>query len=188
MLLPEPGCGEMNLTLGSSWPMYLLLSSKRAGCPCSNPRTSVQNMPASCATAWYLWLQPLQSTWLTGLAGTAPVATDVPVIAAVAAVAAVAAPALPVIVIWQMTARPIAGTSSSRHLRPPPGGDPRPNRAEEPRADQGVRMRQPSRSCVPPRFQAVPLADGHAGVTVSRFETLCRTESNNDRQQPSITC
>ena len=77
--------------------------------------------PASFLTVPYSGLQPLQSSSLTGLGATAPVAT------ALAVVAAVAAPAVPVRLSWQMTAMPIAGTSSSRHFRLPAGGDPRPD-------------------------------------------------------------
>jgi hypothetical protein len=36
------------------------------------------------------------------------------------------------------------------------------------------------------QFQAVPLADGHATVTVPRPRRF-RTESNNQRKRPSMT-
>src|SRR5713226_5965649 len=99
-------------------------------------------MPATLRTVPYFGLQPLQSSSFTELGAT--------LVTAVVLVARVAAPALPVMVIWQMTAAPIAGTSSSRHLRPAPGGDPLPSLAADRRDDQGVRMRDPSRSRVPP--------------------------------------
>src|SRR5437879_13299448 len=58
-----------------------------------------------------------------------------------------------------------AGTSSSRHLRPAAGGDPRPNFAEDFHDDQDVRMGEalPAHACR--QSQAVPLADSHADVT-----------------------
>ena len=109
---------------------------------------SVHKAPASFPTVWYLWLQPLQSSSLAELGATAPVATVV----AVFAVAAVAdAPAEPARLSWQMTAAAIAGTSSSRHLRPPAGGDSRPDLVEVLHGDQGVRMAIPSRSCAAAR-------------------------------------
>jgi hypothetical protein len=77
------------------------------------------------------------------------------------------------------------GTSSSRHLRRPVGGDPRPNLVEDPRDDQGVRICDPSRSRMPPAPYHSGLR-GHAGMTVSLYETLFRTESNNHGKQPSM--
>ena len=91
--------------------------------------------------------------------------------AVLAVVAAVAAPAEPVRLSWQTAAKPIAGTSSSRHFRLPVGGDPRPELADDPHADQGVRMCDPSRSRVP-SVPVRPRPVDHAGVTVPRYETL----------------
>jgi len=64
-----------------------------------------------------------------------------------------------------------AGTSSSRHFRRAAGGDPRPDLAEDFRADQDVRMDQafPARACR--QLQAVPWPTV-ADVTVPRYETL----------------
>ena len=115
-MLPEPGVLEMNLTLGSSWPTYHLLSMNRSALPFTILMGSVHRSPASFLTVPYFGLQPLQSSSLTALGATAPVAA---VVAVFAAVAAVAATAEPVTLSWQMTAKPSAGTSSSRHFRPP---------------------------------------------------------------------
>ena len=104
---------------------------------------SVHRAPASFPIVWYLWLQPLQSSSLAEFGATAPVATLVP---AFAVAAEVDAPAEPVRLSWQMTAAATAGTSSSRHLRPPAGGDSRPDLVEGLRGDQGERMAIPSRS------------------------------------------
>jgi hypothetical protein len=65
-----------------------------------------------------------------------------------------------------------AGTSSSRHFRRAVGGDLRPDLAEDFRDDQDVRMGEPFPAHACRQSQAVPLADGHADVTVSRYETL----------------
>ena len=65
-----------------------------------------------------------------------------------------------------------AGTSSSRHLRRAAGGDPRPDLAEDFRDDQDVRMGEPFPAHACRQSQAVPLADGHADVTVPLYETL----------------
>ena len=91
--------------------------------------------------------------------------------AVLAVVAVVAAPAEPVRLSWQTAAKPIAGTSISRHFRLPVGGDPRPELADDPHADQGVRMCDPSRSRVP-SVPVRPRPVDHAGVTVPRYETL----------------
>ena len=107
---------------------------KRLALPLTILIGSVHRLPASFLTVPYFALQPLQSSSLTGFGAT-------PVTAAFAVVAAVAATE-PVTLSWQMTARPIAGTSNSRHFRLPAGGDPRPA--------QGMRMCDPSRSRVPP--------------------------------------
>ena len=116
---------------------------------------SVHRAPASFATAWNFLLQPLQSSSLAELGATAPVAT---VVAVFAAAAEADAPAGPERLSWQTTATPIAGTSSSRHLRHPPGGgDPRPDLVEGLLDDQGERMAIPSahaRPPVPMRIQA----------------------------------
>ncbi len=88
MVLPEPGVLERNLTLGSSWPTYHLLSMKRPALPFLMLMGSVHRSPASFLTVPYFGLQPLQSSSLTGLGATAPVATVVAVFAVVAAVAA----------------------------------------------------------------------------------------------------
>jgi hypothetical protein len=77
---------------------------------------------------------------------------------------------VPVMLSWQMTAMPIAVMSSSRQLRLLAGGDPLPVRVEI-RPDQEMRMCDPSRSYVTSR-QSVLRPRGHAGVTVSRGETL----------------
>src|SRR6266568_3277568 len=71
-----------------------------------------------------------------------------------------------------------AGTSSSRHLRRAADGDPRPNRAEDFRDDQDVRMGEPFPAHACRQSQAVPLADSHADVTVPRTRRF-PTESNN---------
>ena len=170
-MLPEPGVLEMNLTLGSSCPTYHLLSIKRPALPFLMLMGSVHRSPASFLTVPYLALQPLQSSSLTALGATAPVATVVAVVAVFAAVAAVAATAEPVTLNWQTTAKPSAGTSSSRHLRPPAGGDPRPDLLDDPRPAQGVRMCDPSRSRVPP-VPVPPRPAGHAGAAVPLSETL----------------
>src|SRR5208282_704415 len=110
MVLPEPRVLEMNLTLGSSWPTYQWLSTNRSAWPLTILIGSVHRSPASFLTVPYFALQPLQSSSLVGFGATL-------VTAALAVVAAVAATE-PVTLSWQITARPIAGTSSSRHLRP----------------------------------------------------------------------
>jgi hypothetical protein len=78
-----------------------------------------------------------------------------------------------------------AGTSSSRHLRRAAGGDPRPNLVEDFRDDQDVRMGKalPAHACR--QSQAVPLADGHADVTVPRARRFRQnlTITANDRQR-----
>jgi len=89
----------------------------------------------------------------------------------VAAVAAVAATAEPVTLNWQMTAKPSAGTSSSRHFRPPAGGDPRPNLVDGPGPAQGMRMCDPyslTRAASPSPAQARRSRQ----VTVPLSETL----------------
>ena len=136
---------------------------------------SVHKAPASFAIAWYLWLQPLQSSSLAELGATAPVATEVPVLAVAAEVDA---PAEPVRLSWQMTAAAMAGTRSSRHLRPRAGGDSGLDGAEVLLGDQGERMAIPFPLMRgrPPRCASG--RGGHAGVTVSRYETLA-PESNN---------
>ena len=106
-------------------------------------RGSVHRSPASFLTVPYL--APAVAVKLVDRIG-----AMLTVIAAFAAAEAVAAPAVPVKLSWQMTATPIAGTSSSRHFRPPAGGDPRRNRVDDPRPAQGMRMCDPSRSRVPP--------------------------------------
>ena len=164
-MLPEPGVLEMNFTLGSSWPTYQSLSMNRLALPLTTLIGSVHRSPASFLTVPYFALQPLQSSSLTGFGATAPVAAVFAVV-----VAAVAA-AEPVTLNWQMTARPIAGTSSSRHFRPPAGGDPRPDPVE----DRGL-----PRECACAillahacrQSQSVPRPAGHAGVTVPLYETL----------------
>jgi hypothetical protein len=78
----------------------------------------------------------------------APVATLVPVFAVAAEVDA---PAEPVRLSWQMTAAAIAGTRSSRHLRPLAGGDPSLDLADDLLGGQGERMAIPSRSCAAAR-------------------------------------
>src|SRR5215831_16422404 len=132
----------MNLTLGSSCPMYRLLSSKRKRFPLTILSGSTQ-VAAVARTVPYFGLWALQSTSLTALGAM------LPAVAALAVVAAAAAPAVPVRLSWQMTARPIAGISSARHLRLPAAGDPRPE-LDGLRPDQGMRMCDPYRSCVPP--------------------------------------
>src|SRR6516164_3688307 len=129
----------MNFTLGSSWPTYQPLSANRVRLPLRILTGSVHKAPASLAIAWYLWLQPLQSSSLAELGATAPVATLVPVFAVAAEVDA---PAAPVRLSWQMTAAAIAGTSSSRHLRPLAGGEPRPDLIDGFCHGQDVRMGQ----------------------------------------------
>ena len=74
-MLPEPGWLEMNFTLGSSWPTYQPLSMNRVALPLMTLIGSVHRSPACSPTAWYVLLQPLQSSSLTGLGATAPVAT-----------------------------------------------------------------------------------------------------------------
>ena len=167
-MLPEPGVLEMNLTLGSSCPTYQLLSMNRSALPLTTLIGSVHRSPASFLTVPYFALQPLQSSSLTALGATAPVAA---VVAVFVVAAAVAATAEPVTLNWQMTAKPSAGTSSSRHFRPPAGGDPRPDLLDDPRPAQGMRMCDPSRSRVPP-VPVRPRPAGHAGVTVPLSETL----------------
>jgi hypothetical protein len=97
--------------------------------------------------------------------------------------AAVEAPAEPVRLIWQITAIPITGTSSSRHRREL-ARDFRPDGAELPRADQGMRMCNPYRSRVPPSPPSGLGANGHATVTVPGTRRF-PTESNN-RTNPQL--
>src|SRR5579875_993256 len=127
----------MNLTLGSSWPTYQPLSMKRCALPLTILIGSTHRSPASFLTVRYSGLQPLQSSSLTGF-GATPAAP-----AARAAPAALAA-AEPVRLSWATTATPSTGTSIAHHLRRPPGGEPPPDRVEDPRADHGVRMCDPS--------------------------------------------
>ena len=53
-MLPEPGVLEMNLTLGSSWPMYQLLSLNRWPLPLTTLIGSVHSAPAIFLTVPYL--------------------------------------------------------------------------------------------------------------------------------------
>src|SRR5690348_7851287 len=94
-----------------------------------------------------------------------------PAVTALAVLAVVAAPAVPIRLSWQMTATPIAGISSARHLRLPADGEPRPE-LDRLNPDQGLRMCDPYRSFVPPAPVPSPRPRGHAGVTVSRYDTL----------------
>ena len=71
IVLPEPGVLEMNLTLGSSWPIYHPLSLNRWPLPLTTLIGSVQSAE-SFLTAAYFGLQPLQSTSLTGLGAMLP--------------------------------------------------------------------------------------------------------------------
>jgi hypothetical protein len=71
-----------------------------------------------------------------------------------------------------MTATPIAGTSSSRHLRLAPGGDPLPSLADDRRDDQGVRMCDPYSLTRGREYQVVPLARRSRRLTASPYETL----------------
>ena len=155
---------EMNLTLGSSWPMYHLLSLKRKCFPLTTVTGSVQ-VTRELPDRAYFGLQPLQSTSLTGLGAM------LPVVAAFAVAEAVAAPAVPVKLSWQMTATPIAGTSNSRHFRPPAGGDPRRNLSMIPALPRecacAILLAHACR-----QSQSVPRPADHAGVTAPLYETL----------------
>jgi hypothetical protein len=81
----------------------------------------------------------------------------------------VAEAAEPVRLSWQMTATPMAGTSSSRHLFRPGDGDRLAALADQP-GENRVRMRIPFPA--PARPSPTPARpDSHATVTVSQNET-----------------
>src|SRR5579875_2922938 len=158
----------MNLTLGSSCPTYQPLSVNRWPWPLTTLIGSTHRSPASFLTAVYLALQPLQSRPPPVKPGVEGVTVAVVSAAALAAPTVLAA-AEPVRLSWATTAIPSTGTSSSHHRRHPPGGELLPDLAEDPRADQGVRMCDPSppgagraRDC--PGIRDVPAESNNHGT------------------------
>src|SRR5215475_7200388 len=99
----------MNLTLGSSWPMYQPLSLNRVAFPL---RTWIGSVHRSvpCRTVPYLLLKPLQSSMFVELGFTPPAATPVPAAAEALAVR-------PMTPSWATTAMPPTRTTSVRHDR-----------------------------------------------------------------------
>src|SRR6202043_2047445 len=101
----------MNLTLGSSCPIYHPLSMNRWPCPLTYLNGSVHSPPAIFLTVWYFLLQPLQSSSLTLFGLTLCTAARGVALVVAAPLGAGAR------LSWAMTAAPRAGTRSRRSDR-----------------------------------------------------------------------